>query len=157
MRRDCLNRINIRQNILIKNTFGLSKYCRTTPLLNSLKIKSIFQLYEEYKILFLKQIRRNVLTKNIYETLASKYSSILKPPRESYFNILNTICNKYDFSISNINIKASLESISSSYTTENDGLVDSLKFLMGRTGTELFDNESKMLFNLLLVVQFNNN
>ena len=34
-----INEINIRQNILIKNTIGLSKYVKTTPLFAALKIK----------------------------------------------------------------------------------------------------------------------
>jgi hypothetical protein len=51
--KECLNKLNIRQNILLKNIFGLSKYSRSRAMMNILKIKTINQLYEEYKILFL--------------------------------------------------------------------------------------------------------
>ena len=103
IRKECIKKLNIRQNILIKNTLGLSRYCKTTPLLFSLKIKSILQLYEEYKILFLKQINQNILTKNIYSFLVAKYE-IVNPPRESYFNILKKICEKYNLQYLNLNV-----------------------------------------------------
>ena len=54
---------------LIKNNIGLSKFARTTPLLNALCIESISQLYHKYKILFLKQINRVLVTKTIFEFL----------------------------------------------------------------------------------------
>jgi hypothetical protein len=37
------DKINFRQSIVSKNTFGLSKYSRPSLLLNSFKIKSINQ------------------------------------------------------------------------------------------------------------------
>ena len=63
IRKKCLNKINVRQNTLLKNIFGLSKFCRSRAQMSVLKIKSTNQLYEEYKILFLKQIKRNSFTK----------------------------------------------------------------------------------------------
>ena len=117
IRKECLNKINIRQNILMKNTFGLSKYCKTTPLMKRIGIKSIQQLYEEYKILFLKQIIRNSFTKLIYESLLCKYEQI-NPAKESYFNILNQICNKYGFEIEFINPKDILKNITEYYMSD---------------------------------------
>ena len=77
--------INTRQNILLKNAFGFSKYCKTTSLLNAINIKSKLQLYDEYKIIFLMQIKRNQLTKNIYDFLLLKYNSGIRPIRESIY------------------------------------------------------------------------
>jgi hypothetical protein len=71
-------------------------------MMNILKIKTIHQLYEEYKILFMKQIKRNKLTKDIFEYLQHKYK-IMKATRKSYFHIIETISNKYNFDL-NINI-----------------------------------------------------
>ena len=56
--------------------------------MKSIGIKSIQKLYEEYKILFLKQIKRNSFTKGINEILLRKYKQI-RPTKESYINILN--------------------------------------------------------------------
>jgi hypothetical protein len=77
----------------MKNTFGLSKYCKSTPLLNSVGIKSILQLYEENLILFLKQIKQNSFTKEVYEILMSKYE-LFQPARESFFIYLATFVRK---------------------------------------------------------------
>ena len=155
IRKECLNMINTRQNILLKNTFGFSKYCKTTPLLNAINIKSILQLYDEYKIIFLKQIKRNQLTKNIYDFLLLKYNSGIRPSRESYFNILKQLCIKYKLDFVNINIKTSIEIINCNYASSNDGLVDSLRFLISKTGSTSFDEQSLTLMKLLLTVQSN--
>ena len=94
IRKQFLNKINIRQNILLKNTFGLTKFSRSRPLMSILKIKSINQLYEEYKILFIKQLKRNTFTKEIFEVLRIKYNLNNKPPKESYFHIINFLSNE---------------------------------------------------------------
>jgi hypothetical protein len=57
------------------------------------------QLYEEYKILFLKQIKRNSFIKEFFEILQQRYNLQLTPPKESYFSIINYISNKYDLII----------------------------------------------------------
>ena len=44
--------LDVRQRILLKNSLGLSKYSRTRPLLDSLGIESITQLYFKFNILF---------------------------------------------------------------------------------------------------------
>ena len=44
------------QNILIKNTIGLSKYVRTTPLFTALRIKSIQHLVYQHKLSFVNQL-----------------------------------------------------------------------------------------------------
>jgi hypothetical protein len=61
---------------------------------------------------------------------------------------------KYDLTRHNINIKGTLKIISDSYKIKNDGLVDSIKYLLSKTGTFKFDNEAKLLLKLLLTVQF---
>ena len=41
IRKQCLNKLRVRQNTLLKNIFGLSKICRSSALMNVVKIKSI--------------------------------------------------------------------------------------------------------------------
>ena len=52
---------------LLKNTFDISKLSYSNCLLNVLQLKSIDQLYNEYKLLFIKLLRRNNFTKQIYD------------------------------------------------------------------------------------------
>ena len=88
-----LNYLNIRQNILIKNSFGLNKFTRTTPLLDAINVKSMHHLYDRYQLTFYKQVMRNTSKKQLYEALKEEYSN-KKKPRESYISILENICNK---------------------------------------------------------------
>ena len=65
----------------------------------------------------MKQIRRNSFTKCIYET-CYKYEQKI-PVKESYFNILNQICNKYGLEIKFINPKDILKDITKYYIHDN--------------------------------------
>ena len=85
--------------MLLKNIFGLSKFCRSSSLMSVLKIKSITKLYDKYKILFLRQIKRNSFTKEIFEILHHRYTAHVIPPKESYFSIIKDMNNKYDLNI----------------------------------------------------------
>ncbi len=52
----------------------------------------------------MKKIRRNSLTKCIYETFKCKYEQI-NPANETYFKIFYQLCYKYWFEIESINLK----------------------------------------------------
>ena len=49
-----VNELNIRQNILIKHSIGLSKFVRITPLFMFMRIKSIMHLIYQHKLCFVK-------------------------------------------------------------------------------------------------------
>ena len=68
-----LKEFDIRQNILLKNSIGLSKFCRTTPLFNVLKIERIEELYLKHKLYFYKQIENYKLTKDVINYLTKYY------------------------------------------------------------------------------------
>ena len=90
-----INEVNIRQNILIKNVIGLSKFSKSTPLLNALNIKSIHHLYDEYKIIFMKQINKHNLSHSLYNFL-NEYYKYNKKPLESYMHTVEKICRKIE-------------------------------------------------------------
>ncbi len=83
-----------------------------------------------YKNHFNKQVGI-IFTKEVYEILNVKYE-LFQPARESFFHILSNICSKY-------NIKGTLKIKSEPYKIKNDGLVDSIKYLLRKTGTTEFD------------------
>ena len=60
-----LTNLNIRQNILIKRAIGISKYCKTKPLFQCLRVESVFQIYSKHKLFFYKQIKKNDLSKSM--------------------------------------------------------------------------------------------
>jgi hypothetical protein len=159
IRKQCINKLNVRQNILLKNIFGLSKFSRSRALMSVLRIKSTIQLYEEYKILFIKQLKKNTFTKEIYETLQGEYNSNVKTPKESYFSIIRELNIKYNLNIDvNMNhndVKESLEIIANHYGFENEEILNKLKYVINITGTQLYDNQARMELKLLLCVNFN--
>jgi hypothetical protein len=126
--------------------------------LNVLKIKSINQLYEEYKILFIKQLRRNNLTKQIFEALQVVYNVPSKIPRESYFSIINSICNKYDIIIDiNMNhkmFKENINIINENYIGQEETILNELKQIIQITGSPSYDTQTRMQFKLFLTVNF---
>ena len=61
-----INEVNIRQNILIKHSIGLSKYVRTTHLFSALKIKSIKHLIYQHKLSFVRQLFNVNFTRRIF-------------------------------------------------------------------------------------------
>ena len=121
--------------------------------MKSIGIKSIQQLYE-YKILFLKQIKRNSFTKGIYETLLCKYEQI-RPTKESYINILNQICIKYGFEIEFINLKDILNDIRDHYINDNldINLIVLLKNILALSGAVDFNEEKRMMLSTLLTIE----
>ena len=122
-----------------------------------LKIKSINQLYEEYKILFIRQLRNNSFTKAIFEVLEKSYS-LRSSPSESYFSSIKELNSKYDIII-DINMdhrlmKENLAIIENSYKVDDDILISKLKTLVHATGTAQYDHQARMELKLLLTVNF---
>ena len=62
-----VNELNVRQNILIKNTMGLSKYVKTTSLFYVLRIKSVLQLIHQHKLSFVRQLHKVDFKTKIFE------------------------------------------------------------------------------------------
>ena len=56
-----LKNLDIRQNILLKTALGLPKRIKTSPLLDAMKISRLSELYLQFKLSFMKQIRSNGL------------------------------------------------------------------------------------------------
>ena len=56
-----LNELELRQNMLLKQTLGIKKYGRVKPMNECLKVESIRQIYFKHKIFFLQQLKANSL------------------------------------------------------------------------------------------------
>ena len=83
-----------------------------------------------------------------------KYNNELKPSRESYFYILKDLSFKYGFDLNNVNINESLVAINDHYKENDQELIDSLKSIIGKTGSQYFDDVARLQFKLILTVQF---
>jgi hypothetical protein len=83
-----LNELNSTQASLIKMNMSLSKFTKSTPLLNALKVESIMQIYFKFKILFIKQLIQINFTKDILEYLVEYYNNNTVPNQSFIFTKL---------------------------------------------------------------------
>ena len=146
-----LKQLDKRQALLIKKTLGLSKFVRTTPLFNALKIPSLNELYFKFKFLFLKQCNNNDTTSRLYEVLSACYVSRLKP-KSSFLWQLVELDGVLGQPVNEIPKDQVLPRIYSLLRSKNKGLVDSLVTVF--KSWEAGENRSINLVRLLLWVPF---
>ena len=63
---------------ILKKSLGLSKYCKTQPLLDALKVRSIEDTIKERKTSFLLQLMNNELTLSIINAQIKNYNILDK-------------------------------------------------------------------------------
>jgi hypothetical protein len=115
-----VNELNIRQNILIKHSIGLSKFVRTTPLFTALRIKSIMHLIYQHKLCFVRQIFNVTTTRGFYYYLEEFYKNNT-PGVDSFFKYykkITEICEIEETLIDKNKIK---EKLSRYFQYNNDG------------------------------------
>lgn len=125
-----IDNFNIRQNILIKQAIGISKYTRTKPLFQILKIESIMQLYCKHKIYFIKQLKKNSLTNEIYDWLDSKYIEKKTKPSKNSFVAQIKIVSQVIKCHCLINLTETLNKIEKLFFITNNGLLDTISFII---------------------------
>ncbi len=121
-----LKQLDIRQNILIKQTIGLSRFCKTSPLNDALKLDSITNIYLKHKIFFLRQIKEIKITSEVFSYLSSFYNK-LNSHKHSFNNQINIV--KKRTGLNNcLNTEKAIEIICNQSLNSNRGLVDSIIF-----------------------------
>jgi len=126
-----LNMLEIRQNKLIKNAIGIGKFCKTTPLNKCLKLDSIDTIYLKHKMYFLNQIRCNTLTSSIHSYLTSFYNNFKKSmPMHSFCNQLNIVNKRLRTDDCSSNTVNSVELINNLNIFNNNGLYDTINFII---------------------------
>ena len=145
-----LESVNIRQNILIKRSIGLSKFVKTTPLFNCLKIESIKQIYMKHKIFAYNQLQRNQTTKELFREFKVMYDiGIIAKSNQSLFKQLEDISKEFGLEYAN-NSSSMIKVIDNLVKCTNTGLVDSVKFLIVNLNSDnQFSMNIKLLTNLL--------
>ena len=73
--------------------------------------------------------------------------------RKYLFDINNSLWNDSE-KLLNYNITECLESINDNYKENDQDLVDSLKLIIGKSGSQFFDEDIRLQFILLLTVYF---
>ena len=140
-----------RQNILIKRSIGLSKFAKTTPLFNCLKIESIRELYLKHKIFLLKQLNKNEFTSSVLKKLRYfNTNKIIKFSNDSIINQITIVNKMANIDDCTINLSLSIQKIIEQFLCSNIGLLDSINFILN---IFFLDNKIqekvKLLANLL--------
>jgi len=128
MSKRTLKELDTRQSILIKRSVGLSKYAKTKPLINCLRVESIQQLYYKNKIFFVKQILKNELTFNIFNFLNEYYKN--SSNKNSFVKQVSDV--NYITGVENclINLNETIRIIENLFKIENLGLLNSIQFII---------------------------
>ena len=95
----------------------------TIPMLES-------RIYSKHKLFFYKQIKKNELSKSIYDYLKKYYSFQLNIPNYSFIKQLNTINNLLHEQDCTVNLKKSFYLIDDVYKNKNTGLNDTINVIL---------------------------
>jgi len=137
-----LKKLEIRQNILIKQAIGLSRYCKTSPLNQALNLDSITSIYLKHKLFFLRQIKEIKITNDVFNYLSAAYNN-LSIHVQCFNNQLNVVNKRLAIDNCSANIENSIILINSLSYKNSIGLVESIKFLIN------FYSASKQSFIML--------
>jgi len=150
-----LNEYNTRQNILLKQAIGLSKYAVSTPLLNVLKVEKISEIYMKHKYYFFKQLMMNSLTRTIYLKLDTLYS-LKKACKYSFINQLSNLDSQIGFKCSIETGNIYFNKIVNIFKSENQGLCDTLLFQLNELDRNKdCDEKYKETRNLISLLLYN--
>ena len=124
-----LKQLDIRQNILVKQSIGLSRFCKTSPLNQALSLDSISTIYLKHKMFFLRQIKEVKLTNEVFSYLSDFYSRITSHVH-SFNNQLITVNKRLSSTNCSNDIANSIILINNLNNKNSGGIVDSIKFLI---------------------------
>ena len=86
-----LKKLNTTQSTLIKMNLGLSKYARSSALLDALRIESVKHLYYKFKIIFISQLKKIPFTNTLLECPDQSFiGQVIDTNRLLGINILQT-------------------------------------------------------------------
>lgn len=140
-----LDELNTRQNLLIKQTIGVNKYSKMKALNEAINLDSITKLYCKHKIFFLKHLRKNSMCAEIFDHLNKKYEKFDRS-NTSFCNQLGNLSGSLLIDCSVFKYKTSLDVIDLKFSCNNQGLVDSVKFLLSRISALMENNSNFFIY-----------
>jgi hypothetical protein len=85
-----LKKLNTTQSTLIKMNLGLSKYARSSALLDALRTESVKELYYKFKIIFISQLKKIPFTNTLLDFLDDHYFEKECPNQSFVGQIIDT-------------------------------------------------------------------
>ena len=147
-----LEELNSTQSALIKMNLTLSKYAKSTPLLNALRIESIKHLYSKFKIIFIKQLKQIPFTSSIFNYLNSYYR-INDCPEQSFISQAFEVNRLLSLDILTHNSKLALKKLEGHFQNTDVELTNKILNLC----TMMFEDKarSKIYRDILALLLYN--
>jgi hypothetical protein len=101
LRKSFLRKLEIRQNILLKNILGIHHRARFKIVLNTIKVEQVYQLYEKHKLFGWRQCLKNYLTERILNGL-SVCTSNINCTNKSFFQQLKEVVGSKELQLANL-------------------------------------------------------
>ena len=127
---------------------GLSKYAKSTPLLEAMGIPRITELYFLFKIYFLKQIRSNGMADSVFKELSK---TGLRHCRlgKSYFGQIADVSGFLGMDCLTVQESTACELIKARFSCHDYGLTEQINYVFN---TWEVDKDSRILLHSLLRV-----
>ena len=149
-----LRELNTTQASLIKMNLKVSKYAKSSPLLDALRVESIKNLYNKFKILFVKQLRMIPFTKSLLEYLDDYYYD-RQCPNESFIGQIIDTNRLLAINVLEVSSKSALTTLKKFFQATSEEL--KVKILnissMMSENKELLINLSLSLFCIILILK----
>ena len=137
------------QSKLLKSALGLNSFCKTSPLIDALKINRITTSIEIQELCLLKSMfLSKSRTRYFYKNLLQEHLNGSIPGQKDLLSRVNITCLKHNISLVRYLCDADYARLQKHLVTRfpiNDGVIDSVRHLLN------FKNpHSKIMLNLLL-------
>ncbi|CAF0857609.1 unnamed protein product [Brachionus calyciflorus] len=148
-----LKEFDKRQNLLIKQVIGLKKYSKMKELRNAIDLDSVRALYCKHKIFFLRHIEKSNVCSGIFKYLKDHYVKFDRQ-NTSFCKQIDFLSKKLYVDCTKYSYKISLEIIVHHFKSKNNGLTDSIKYVISMI-TSLMNQKNEFFYlynglNLLL-------
>ena len=147
-----IEELNSTQATLIKMNLTLSKYAKSTPLLNALRIESIKHLYSKFKIIFIKQLKQIPFTSSILNFL-NNYYRVNNCPEQSFISQAFEVNRLLSIDILASNSKLALKELENHFQNTDTEVINKILNIC----TMMFEDKarSKIYRDILAVLLYN--
>ena len=143
-----LRELNTTQASLIKMNLKVSKYAKSSPILDALRIESIKHLYYKFKILFVKQLRMIPFTNSLLEHLDEYYFE-KHCPNQSFIGQLIDTNKLLGIDVLQVSTKTALATLKSFFQTTSE----EMKTKILNISTMMSENKEKSWFYRNILAQ----
>ena len=144
-----LHDLNVRQNILLKHILGIGTDCRTTPLMQSLKVEQMNQIYLKHKLFGIKQFLNNPLSQSTFQFLSLFYQGKPKINKRSFFYQLKDLEEFVNMKVDFDSLRVAQNKLDKLFTSDDSELLERIAYIFNRYENGYIYTASKELESCL--------